>query len=319
MLAKVAVAAVRVRTLSNLVNVDRELAARVAQVLGIPVPPASARVGDKRYPPSPKLSMIARGNPTGIASRQVAFLAADGVDIASLQAMKAALVKAGAGVKVLSTRLGTLAGASGGSVPVDHLIVTMPSVVFDAMCIFGGTASVAQLKGQWRCCAFRARGVQARQAAGRRGRSQRFPDGGRRAVGRRLAGRRFDRERPARSHDPLHRRHGRAPPVGSHGPERDGGMTRTSHKTPMRSPSPANTDDSSAAPQPVVEKGRPVPEPRMPWWTEWLHRGSPMNATSRPTAARASRPNACAWQRAMWRMAMSMCSEGRLRSATTAT
>jgi catalase len=145
-LAKVNVPEVRVRMLSNLVNVDRELAARVAQVLGIPVPPASARVGDKRYPPSPKLSMIARGNPTGIASRQVAFLAADGVDIASLQTMKAALVKAGAVVKVLSTRLGTLTGASGGSVPVDHLIVTMPSVVFDAVCVFGGTASVAQLQ-----------------------------------------------------------------------------------------------------------------------------------------------------------------------------
>ncbi|KQP23661.1 hydroperoxidase [Pseudorhodoferax sp. Leaf267] len=145
-LAKVAVAAVRVRMLSNLVNVDRELAGRVAQVLGIPVPPASVRVGDKRYPPSPKLSMIARGNPTGIASRQVAFLAADGVDVASLQAMKAALIKGGAAVKVLSTRLGTLKGAAGDSLPVDHLIVTMPSVVFDAVCVFGGAGNVAQLK-----------------------------------------------------------------------------------------------------------------------------------------------------------------------------
>jgi catalase len=144
-LAKVNVPAVRVRMLSNLVNVDRDLAGRVAQVLGLSVPPASARVGDKRYPPSPKLSMIARGNPKSVASRQVAFLAADGVDASALQAMKAELIKAGAAVKVLSTRLGTLNGASGGTVPVDHLIVTMPSVVFDAVCVFGGSGNVAQL------------------------------------------------------------------------------------------------------------------------------------------------------------------------------
>lgn len=36
-------------------------------------------------------------------------------------------------------------------------------------------------------------------------------------------------------------------------------MTHMGHKTPMRSPSPANTDDSSAAPQPVVEKGATGP------------------------------------------------------------
>jgi catalase len=144
-LGKVNVPAVRARMLSNLVNVDRGLAARVAQVLGIPVPPASPRNGDKRYTASPKLSMIARGNPTGIASRQVAFLAADGVDDASLQAMKAALAKAGATVKVLSSRLGTLKGATGAGVPVDHLIVTMPSIVFDAVCVFGGPANVADL------------------------------------------------------------------------------------------------------------------------------------------------------------------------------
>ena len=108
---------------------------------------SQGRVGDKRYPPSPKLSMIARGNPKSAVSRQVALLAADGVDIASLQATKAALVKAGAAVKVLSTRLGALNAASGGTLPVDHMIVTMPSVMFDAVCVFGGPASVAQLKG----------------------------------------------------------------------------------------------------------------------------------------------------------------------------
>lgn len=144
-LGKVNVPAVRTRMLANLVNVDRELAGRVAQVLGMPMPPASPRIGDKRYTASPKLSMIARGNPTGIVSRQVAFLAADGVDVTGLQTMKAALSKAGATVKVLSTRLGALKTTGGGNLPVDHLIVNMPSIVFDAVCVFGGAANVAEL------------------------------------------------------------------------------------------------------------------------------------------------------------------------------
>ncbi|MDB5851311.1 MAG: catalase, partial [Rhodoferax sp.] len=145
-LAKVNVPAVRMRMLSNLVNVDRDLAMRVATVLGVAVPSPSARSGNKRYANSPALSMIARGNPKTIVGRQVAFLAADGVDLNGLQAMKAALVKAGATVKLLSTHLGNLRAVSGGSLPVDHLIVTMPSVVFDAVVVLGGAESLAQLK-----------------------------------------------------------------------------------------------------------------------------------------------------------------------------
>ena len=63
--------------------------------------------------------------------------------------MKAALVKAGAVPHVLGPHLGTLKGAAGsngtGAVPVDHTIVTMPSVVYDALYIPGGRASVDKL------------------------------------------------------------------------------------------------------------------------------------------------------------------------------
>jgi catalase len=145
-LAKVTVPAVRLRMLSNLVNVDRDLAGRVAAVLGVAVPSASPRVGNKRYAPSPALSMIARGNPKSIVGRKIAFLAADGVDAAGLQAVKAELMKVGAVVKVLAPHLGTLRSANGGSIGVDELIVTMPSVVFDAVFIPGGGASVKALK-----------------------------------------------------------------------------------------------------------------------------------------------------------------------------
>jgi catalase len=146
-LGKLNVGAVRMRMLANLVNVDRELAARVAGVLGVAVPAPSPRVGNKRYPPSPSLSMIARGNPKSVVGRQVAVLAADGVDIVGLQAFKTALVNAGATMRIVSPHLGSLRGAAGDSIAVDHLLVTMPSVVFDAVCVAGGAASVAALRG----------------------------------------------------------------------------------------------------------------------------------------------------------------------------
>ena len=144
-LAKVSVPTVRLRMLANLVNVDRGLASRVAGVLGVAVPLPSPRVGNKRYAASPALSMITRGNPTSIKGRKIAILAADGVDAAGLQIVKSALIKAGAVVKVLSPHLGTLRG-EGDAVTVDELIVTMPSVVFDAVFVAGGSASVRVLK-----------------------------------------------------------------------------------------------------------------------------------------------------------------------------
>jgi catalase len=145
-LGKLTVPAVRLRMLSNLVNVDPELASRVAAVFGVAVPPASPRTPAKRYAASPALSMITRDNPKSVIGRKVAILAADGVDAVGLQAVKSALLSAGAKVKVLSTRLGELRGGANGAVGVDDLLATMPSVVFDAVFVPGGAAGVAALK-----------------------------------------------------------------------------------------------------------------------------------------------------------------------------
>ncbi len=146
-LGKVTVPAVRTRMLANLVNVDAGLTSRVAAVLGMAVPAPSPRVGNRRYAVSPSLSMIARGNPKSIVGRKVAVLAAEGVDAGGLAAMRKALMSAGATVKVLSSRLGEIRGAAGEAVKVDELMVTMPSVVFDAVLVAAGARSVASLRG----------------------------------------------------------------------------------------------------------------------------------------------------------------------------
>lgn len=64
----------------------------------------------------------------------------------ALLAMEAALKTAGAVPKVLSVHLGQLKAAGGDAVQVDDLIVTMPSVVFDAVYAPRGSAGIAALK-----------------------------------------------------------------------------------------------------------------------------------------------------------------------------
>ena len=58
----------------------RDLVARVATVLGVPVPIASPRNCYERDAPSPALAMSARDIPKSIVGREVAMLAADGAD-----------------------------------------------------------------------------------------------------------------------------------------------------------------------------------------------------------------------------------------------
>jgi catalase len=154
-LSKVMTPAVRERYVGLLANIDPVLTATVGTALGIePTPPAkngkhakngngtSALLG---VDVSPALSML---QPTdgSIVTRKVAFLAADGVDAAAVDAMRTALTASGAVVHVLAPRLGTLRG-DGGSVAIDHTIVTMPSVAYDAVFVPGGRASVTALQG----------------------------------------------------------------------------------------------------------------------------------------------------------------------------
>ena len=140
-LGKVEVPAIRERMVGLLAQVDRTLAGLVAQGLGLAVPakldspvnmsvPADGNVKQfqpKRLVPSldrsPALSM-ANTSKSGIKTRKVAILAADGVDDAALLAMKKAVTAAGADAKVVAPRLGLLKGAKGAQVNVDFSFLT---------------------------------------------------------------------------------------------------------------------------------------------------------------------------------------------------
>jgi catalase len=79
-------------------------------------------------------------------TRKVAILAADGVDAAAIDAMKKALSAVSAMAKVVAPRGGTLSGARGAKVSVDFSLLTVGSVLFDAVFVPGGTESVKTLK-----------------------------------------------------------------------------------------------------------------------------------------------------------------------------
>ncbi|MBC5816747.1 MAG: catalase HPII [Candidatus Eremiobacteraeota bacterium] len=137
---------IRERMVGVLANVDATLAARVADNLGLKAPRVTTASSKKKSGilESKALSML-KQEPGPVATRKVAVLAADGVDAAAIKAMRTSLSAQGVQLKVLAAKLGTLKAADGTAVPIDHTILTMPSVVFDGLFVPGGTKSIAAL------------------------------------------------------------------------------------------------------------------------------------------------------------------------------
>lgn len=156
-LGKVETFAIRERMLGLLSQVDKILASKVAKGLGMTVPkeleiPINHGVSadDTHIKQEPKavkqtievsdaLSMLK--NPTvsnTIATRQIAFLCADGVNAASVKSMKLALKDAGAGVKIIAPHLGTILSEEGIEISVDQSYLIAASVLFDGTFVPAG-------------------------------------------------------------------------------------------------------------------------------------------------------------------------------------
>ncbi|MBP5956637.1 catalase HPII [Pseudomonas anatoliensis] len=130
-----------------LANIDLELAKRVAANLGLPAPAKGTVEARKTsFDHSPALSQ-ANLLPENIKTRKVAILAANGVDGAAIDAMKKALAAEGAHAKLLGPTSAPVKTADGKSLPVDASMEGMPSVIFDAVFVPGGAASVKALSG----------------------------------------------------------------------------------------------------------------------------------------------------------------------------
>jgi len=164
-LGKVKTVAIRERMLGVLSQIDSTLANKVAFGLGIQLPakpdfpvngsiPADgdpedfkSRKPESKIKSSAALSMAHTTKDT-IKSRKIAILAADGVNGNSLNVLKAALEKAGAITEIIAPRLGSISTASKDTLAVDQSFLTAASVLFDAVYIPGGKASVASLENE---------------------------------------------------------------------------------------------------------------------------------------------------------------------------
>ena len=139
-LTRVQVPAIRERMVSLLASVDRQLADAVAQGLGLPPPAAQPPVLPQLAPPEPELqasaglSLMARPGEPSVAGRRIALLVHDGVDSASLRAVHAALLAAGAVPRFVGPQLGEVQpGAGGEALQVEVTMEAAPSVLWDAV------------------------------------------------------------------------------------------------------------------------------------------------------------------------------------------
>ncbi len=148
-LSKLTVPAIRERMLASLVNVSPELAAAVAEGLGMEAPAAMPRA--IQNPPateikvSPALSLTALPGNCGIRTRQVAILVAPGVHRESLAAVHAALLAEGAVAHFVGPRVGKFVADDGGEIEANKSMENSPSVLFDALVLPDGEEAIEML------------------------------------------------------------------------------------------------------------------------------------------------------------------------------
>jgi len=135
-LSKVQTPHVREAVVGHLRHIEQALAQRVAEGLGMDDLPAApdAAVPPKDMPPSPALRIIDRMRDT-LEGRSVGLLVDDGSDAALVKALRKAIEREGATVKVVAPRLGGATLDDGVQLPADGQLAGTPSVVFDAIAV----------------------------------------------------------------------------------------------------------------------------------------------------------------------------------------
>jgi catalase len=141
-LGKVDHSGIRERVLAHLGRVDEELAAAVADELGLPAPAATADNHGRR---SPALSQD--DQPRDPAGRKVAVLVADGTEAPSLATFRRVLGERGAVVELLAPHGGTVTTPTGERLAVDRNLRTMASVLYDAVLVADGAHAADALQG----------------------------------------------------------------------------------------------------------------------------------------------------------------------------
>jgi catalase len=147
-LSRAQVPAVRERVVAMLANVADDLAANVAQGLGMPVPTALPKVIERPPVPeikeSPALSLFARPGDGSISTRKIAILVADGVT-GDLKALHDGLAAQGAIPRFVGARLGSVVTADENPIEVDATLESVPAVLYDALVVPSGRVAIKTL------------------------------------------------------------------------------------------------------------------------------------------------------------------------------
>jgi catalase len=151
-LSRAQIPAVRTRVVAMLANVADDLAASVAQGLGMAVPAALPKVMKKPTAPevkaSPALSLFARPGDGNIRTRRIAILVADGVAGPDVKALHERLTEKGAIPRFVAARLGTVKSADGDAIEVEATLEAVPAVLYDALVVPGGREAIKTLGNQ---------------------------------------------------------------------------------------------------------------------------------------------------------------------------
>ncbi len=127
---------IRARMVSHLRNIHQLLAGKVADGLGLPLPPAAkaARETITDLPPSDALS-IAKNGPDSFKGRKLGILLTDGADAELFAALKSACDKEGAQVEVIAPKIAGAILSDRKKVPAQQKIDGGPSVLYDAVAL----------------------------------------------------------------------------------------------------------------------------------------------------------------------------------------
>ncbi|HEY3870424.1 MAG TPA: catalase [Actinocrinis sp.] len=138
---------IRIRMVAGLRNVHEELAATVAEGLGLlEMPEASepARAPRADLPPSPALSIIERG-PGSFAGRKIGVLITNGAGAEALAALRAAAAAEQATVEIVAPAVGGVDASDGTRVRAKQQIDGAPSVLYDAVVILASPGGARAL------------------------------------------------------------------------------------------------------------------------------------------------------------------------------
>ena len=136
-LSKVGLEHVRRRVLANLVNVDPDLATRVADGINMPVPDAAKTAAPVQdLDPSPALRIIDGPlEPKDIAGRSIGILIADGSDADAVDKLTSMIGDAGGRAVIIAPKVGGAKMSDGSLLKADAQLAGYPSVFVDAIAL----------------------------------------------------------------------------------------------------------------------------------------------------------------------------------------